>query len=97
MQYSIWSKPPSSILLASSPLPYESATLQDHLAIYPSERARIEKAGGSISEGRLQGKMQASMAWERKGLHSCTCLGGQLTSMAFKGPSGSGEQETIIP
>jgi hypothetical protein len=37
--------------------------LQDHLAIYPSERTRIEKAGGFVTDGRLQGRMQVGDHW----------------------------------
>ena len=34
---------------------------KEHLAIYPKERARIEKSGGAVSsEGRLAGRLQVS-------------------------------------
>ncbi|KAF5842845.1 phosphatase 2C-like domain-containing protein [Dunaliella salina] len=46
---------------------------KDHLAIYPSERARIEKAGGSISEGRLQGKMQVARSFGDKAMKGFGC------------------------
>ena len=37
---------------------------KDHLAIYPAERARIEKCGGFVSrEGRLNGRIQVSRAF----------------------------------
>jgi integrin-linked kinase-associated serine/threonine phosphatase 2C len=42
--------------------PVKAITLtQDHKAIYPRERTRIEKAGGFVSkEGRLEGKIEVS-------------------------------------
>uniref|UniRef100_A0A383VFM2 PPM-type phosphatase domain-containing protein n=1 Tax=Tetradesmus obliquus TaxID=3088 RepID=A0A383VFM2_TETOB len=37
---------------------------KDHLAIYPGERARIQKAGGHVSaDGRLNGRVQVSRAF----------------------------------
>lgn len=37
---------------------------REHKAIYPQERARIQKAGGSVSSnGRLQGRLQVSRAF----------------------------------
>ncbi|KAH6801793.1 Protein phosphatase 2C family protein [Perilla frutescens var. frutescens] len=37
---------------------------REHKAIYPQERARIQKAGGSVgSNGRLQGRLQVSRAF----------------------------------
>lgn len=37
---------------------------REHKAIYPQERARIEKAGGSVSSnGRLQGRLEVSRAF----------------------------------
>eukprot|EP00803_Ostreobium_quekettii_P000578 evm.model.scf_964EXC.3 EVM.evm.TU.scf_964EXC.3 scf_964EXC:13598-17520(+) len=33
---------------------------KEHLAIYPQERARIERSGGSVTEGRLAGRLQVS-------------------------------------
>eukprot|EP00897_Mesotaenium_endlicherianum_P004216 jgi/Mesen1/3822/ME000207S02833 len=35
---------------------------RDHIAIYPQERARIEKAGGVIENGRVLGRLQVSRA-----------------------------------
>jgi hypothetical protein len=36
---------------------------KDHLAMYPEERTRIEKAGGHVTaDGRLNGRMQVR-AW----------------------------------
>lgn len=36
---------------------------KDHLAIHASERTRIEKAGGVVSEGRLMGKTLISRSF----------------------------------
>eukprot|EP00877_Chromochloris_zofingiensis_P010412 jgi/Chrzof1/5624/Cz16g09110.t1 len=37
---------------------------KDHLAIYPAERARIEKSGGHVSkDGRLNGRIQISRSF----------------------------------
>lgn len=37
---------------------------REHKAIYPQERARIQKAGGSVgSNGRLQGRLEVSRAF----------------------------------
>ncbi|KAK9278471.1 hypothetical protein L1049_028037 [Liquidambar formosana] len=37
---------------------------REHKAIYPQERARIQKAGGSVSSnGRLQGRLEVSRAF----------------------------------
>ena len=34
---------------------------KEHLAIYPKERARIERSGGTVSsDGRLAGRLQVS-------------------------------------
>ncbi|KAL8056710.1 hypothetical protein ABFX02_04G136700 [Erythranthe guttata] len=48
---------------SSSPLKAIVLT-REHKAIYPQERARIQKAGGSISSnGRLQGRLEVSRAF----------------------------------
>lgn len=31
---------------------------KEHLALHAAERARIERAGGHVSDGRLNGRMQ---------------------------------------
>lgn len=37
---------------------------REHKAIYPQERARIQKAGGTVSSnGRLQGRLEVSRAF----------------------------------
>ncbi|KAF9592515.1 hypothetical protein IFM89_015209 [Coptis chinensis] len=36
---------------------------REHKAIYPQERARIMKAGGSVTNGRLQGRLEVSRAF----------------------------------
>ena len=37
---------------------------KEHLALHPAERARIEKAGGSVSaEGRLNGRIMVSRSF----------------------------------
>ncbi|XP_052179841.1 probable protein phosphatase 2C 8 isoform X2 [Diospyros lotus] len=36
---------------------------REHKAIYPQERARIQKAGGSVNHGRLQGRLEVSRAF----------------------------------
>ncbi|PIA33460.1 hypothetical protein AQUCO_04100116v1 [Aquilegia coerulea] len=36
---------------------------REHKAIYPQERARILKAGGSVTNGRLQGRLEVSRAF----------------------------------
>jgi len=36
---------------------------KDHLAMFPDERSRIEKAGGHVTaDGRLNGRMQVNRA-----------------------------------
>ncbi|CAH9061180.1 unnamed protein product [Cuscuta epithymum] len=54
-----------------SDIPNDGSTLlkaivltREHKAIYPQERARIQKAGGSVSSnGRLQGRLEVSRAF----------------------------------
>lgn len=48
-----------------SPAPLKAIVLtREHKAIYPQERARIQKAGGSVSaNGRLQGRLEVSRAF----------------------------------
>ncbi|KAG0481836.1 hypothetical protein HPP92_009920 [Vanilla planifolia] len=36
---------------------------REHKAIYPQERTRIQKAGGTITNGRLQGRIEVSRAF----------------------------------
>mmetsp|Transcript_34318 Transcript_34318/g.97214 ORF Transcript_34318/g.97214 Transcript_34318/m.97214 type:complete len:330 (+) Transcript_34318:176-1165(+) len=36
---------------------------KEHKAIYPAERARIEKAGGSVENGRLAGRLEVSRSF----------------------------------
>ncbi|KAL3512210.1 hypothetical protein ACH5RR_024927 [Cinchona calisaya] len=36
---------------------------REHKAIYPQERARIQKAGGTVTNGRLQGRLEVSRAF----------------------------------
>lgn len=36
---------------------------REHKAIYPQERARIMKAGGSVTNGRLEGRLEVSRAF----------------------------------
>lgn len=36
---------------------------KEHKAIYPSERQRIEKAGGSVQDGRLAGRLEVSRSF----------------------------------
>ena len=45
--------------------PLKALTItKDHLAIYPVERSRIEKAGGVVSaDGRLNGRIQVSRSF----------------------------------
>lgn len=39
---------------------------KDHLAMYPEERSRVEKAGGHVTaDGRLNGRMQVRHPWGR--------------------------------
>lgn len=46
---------------------------KDHLAMYPEERARIDKAGGHVTgDGRLNGRMQVGeTAAVRHGVSQC--------------------------
>ncbi|GBG74145.1 hypothetical protein CBR_g17858 [Chara braunii] len=36
---------------------------REHKAIFPEERARVEKAGGFVANGRLQGRLEVSRAF----------------------------------
>ncbi|KAL5726604.1 protein-serine/threonine phosphatase [Ranunculus cassubicifolius] len=36
---------------------------REHKAIFPQERARIQKAGGSVTNGRLEGRLEVSRAF----------------------------------
>ena len=55
----------SPALQDGCPAQLKAVTLtKDHLAIYPGERARIERSGGYVSkEGRLSGRIQVSRAF----------------------------------
>ncbi|MEW5298033.1 MAG: hypothetical protein WDW36_001197 [Sanguina aurantia] len=46
---------------------------KDHLAIHASERTRIEKAGGVVSEGRLMGKTLISRSFGDTALKKSGC------------------------
>lgn len=44
---------------------------KEHLAIYPQERVRIEKAGGYIADGRLNGRIQVSRSFGDNQFKKC--------------------------
>ncbi|KAL0043093.1 hypothetical protein WJX79_009071 [Trebouxia sp. C0005] len=47
----------------SSAVPKAIVLTKEHKALFPAERRRIEKAGGMVTNGRLQGKIEVSRSF----------------------------------
>lgn len=47
----------------ASAVPKAIVLTKEHKALFPAERKRIEKAGGMVTNGRLQGKIEVSRSF----------------------------------